>query len=104
MARKLYTGVVKAAQSGNWKPGNVWGGYKEGMIKLAPLNPAIPEELRNRIADMEKQLAAGTLHPFAGPVVDQDGKTRVAAGETMNDADLSRMDYYVQGVVSKLSK
>ncbi len=101
---KFYTGVVKAAQSGNWKPGNVWGGYKEGMIKLAPLNPAIPEELRNRIASMEKQLTAGTLHPFAGPVVDQDGKTRVAAGETMNDADLSRMDYYVQGVVSKLSK
>jgi len=51
---------------------------------------------------MEKQLTAGTLHPFAGPVVDQDGKTRVAAGETMSDADLSGMDYYVQGVVSKL--
>lgn len=99
-----YTRVVKAAQSGNWKPENIWGGYKEGMIKLAPLNPAIPEELRDRIASMEKQLAAGTLHPFAGPVVDQDGKTRVAAGETMSDADLSRMDYYVQGVVSKLSK
>jgi len=66
------------------------------------LNPAIPEELRNRIASMEKQLTAGTLHPFAGPVVDQDGKTRVAAGETMSDADLSGMDYYVQGVVSKL--
>jgi len=99
---KFYTEVVKAAQSGNWKPGNVWGGYKEGMIKLAPLNPAIPEELRNRIASMEKQLTAGSLHPFAGPVVDQDGKTRVAAGETMSDADLSGMDYYVQGVVSKL--
>jgi simple sugar transport system substrate-binding protein len=37
-------------------------------------------------------------------VVDQSGKTRVAAGETMSDADLSGMDYYVQGVVSKLSK
>ncbi len=99
-----YTQVVKAAQSGNWKPENIWGGYKEGMIALAPLNPSLPAELRNRIADMEKQLAAGTLHPFAGPVVDQDGKSRVAAGETMSDGDLSRMDYYVQGIVSKLSK
>ncbi len=100
----FYTEVVKAAQSGNWKPGNVWGGYKEGMISLAPLNPVIPAELRNRIASMEKQIAAGTLHPFSGPVVDQDGKTRVAAGQTMSDGDLSGMDYFVQGVVSKLSK
>ena len=99
-----YTKVVKAAQAGNWKPENIWGGYKEGMIQLAPLNPSLPAELRNRIASMEKQLAAGTLHPFAGPVVDQAGKTRVAAGETMSDGDLSGMDYYVQGVVSKLSK
>ncbi len=99
-----YTKVVKAVLAGNWKPESVWGGYKEGMIKLAPLNPAIPEELRNRIANMEKQLAAGTLHPFAGPVVDQDGKIRVAAGETMSDGDLSGMDYYLQGVVSKLPK
>ncbi len=97
-----YTKVVKAAQAGNWKPENIWGGYKEGMIQLAPLNPSLPAELRNRIASMEKQLAAGTLHPFAGPVVDQAGKTRVAAGETMSDSDLSGMDYYVQGVVSKL--
>ena len=97
-----YTKVVKAAMAGNWKPENVWGGYKEGMIKLAPLNPSIPAELRNRIASMEKQLTAGTLHPFAGPVVDQDGKIRVVAGETMSDGDLSGMDYYVEGVVSKL--
>lgn len=97
-----YTKVVKAAIAGNWKPENVWGGYKEGMIKLAPLNPSLPAELRNRIASMEKQLTAGTLHPFAGPVVDQDGKIRVVAGETMSDGDLSGMDYYVEGVVSKL--
>ena len=97
-----YTKVVKAAIAGNWKPENVWGGYKEGMIKLAPLNPSLPAELRNRIASMEKQLTAGTLHPFAGPVVDQDGNMRAVAGETMSDGDLSGMDYYVEGVVSKL--
>ena len=99
-----YTQVVKAAQSGSWKPESIWGGYKEGMIRLAPLNPSLPAELRSRIADMEKQMADGSLHPFTGPVVDQDGKTRVAACETMSDGDLSGMDYYVQGVVSKLSK
>jgi simple sugar transport system substrate-binding protein len=97
-----YTEVVKAAQSGDWKPVSTWGGYKEGMIALAPLNSAIPADLRERIAKMEGQLADGSLHPFAGPVVDQDGKVRVAAGSNMSDADLSKMDYYLEGVDSKL--
>jgi basic membrane protein A len=97
-----YTQTVKAAQAGTWKPDSTWGGYKEGMIKLAPLNSAIPADLQARIVSMEGQLADGSLHPFAGPVVDQDGTERVPAGSNMSDADLSKMDYYVNGVVSKL--
>ena len=99
-----YTNAVKQAQAGNWKATSTWGGYKEGMIKLAPLNPVIPEGTRALIADMEKQMAAGNLHPFAGPVVDQNGKTIVAAGQTMTDDQLNQMNYYLEGVVSKLPK
>lgn len=97
-----YVKTVKEAQAGTWKPTNVWGGYKEGMIKLAPLNDAIPEQLRNRILDMEKQMADGSLHAFAGPVVDQEGKTIVPAGSNMTDKQLSHMNYYLEGVVSKI--
>ncbi|MEM7564224.1 MAG: BMP family ABC transporter substrate-binding protein [Pseudomonadota bacterium] len=97
-----YVKTVKEVQAGTWKPGNVWGGYAEGMVALAPLNKAIPEELQNRIREMEKQMTAGTLHAFEGPVVDQDGKEVVAAGQTMSDEDLSGMNYYLQGVVSKI--
>ncbi len=94
--------TVKEALAGTWTPTNVWGGYAKGMIKLAPLNDAIPADLQGRIKDMEKQLTAGTLHPFAGPVVDQFGKTIVAAGKNMSDEQLSKMNYYLQGVVSKI--
>lgn len=97
-----YVSTVKAVQAGNWKPGSVWGGYAEGMVKLAPLNKAIPGELQDRIRKMEAQLKAGTLHPFAGPVVDQSGKTVVAAGQNMTDDQLNQMNYYLQGVVSKI--
>jgi simple sugar transport system substrate-binding protein len=97
-----YVKTVKEVQAGTWKPTNVWGGYKEGMVKLAPLNDAIPEELRNRILDMEKQMADGSLHAFAGPVVDQAGKTIVPAGSNMTDKQLSSMNYYLEGVVSKI--
>lgn len=99
-----YVETIKAVKAGTWKAENVWGGYKEGMVGLAPLNPAIPAELQARIRKMESQLTDGSLHPFAGPVVDQDGKTVIPAGQNMTDDQLSSMNYYVQGVVSKLPK
>ena len=97
-----YVKTVKEVQAGTWSPVSVWGGYPRGMIKLAPLNDAIPQELQARIRDMEKQLTERKLHPFAGPVVDQSGKTIVPAGTNMSDDELSKMNYYLQGVVSKI--
>ena len=72
------------------------------MIKLAPLNAAVPADLKESIVKLEGSLKAGTFHPFAGPVKDQDGKERVAAGKTMSDGELNKMDYYVEGVAGKL--
>jgi simple sugar transport system substrate-binding protein len=77
---------------------------KDGMIKLAPLNPTIPADVKAQVAKLEGELKAGTFQPFAGPVVDQDGKTRVPAGKSMTDDELGKMDYYVEGVASKLPK
>ena len=100
----FYTKAVADVLAGTWKTTNVWGGMKDGMIKLAPLNPAIPPEVRALVAKQEADIKGGTLHPFAGPVVDQDGKTRVPAGKNMTDDELGKMDYYVEGVASKLPK
>ncbi len=99
-----YTKVVEQVLAGTWKPESFWGGYKEGMIRLAPLNPVIPAELQQRVKQMEADLKAGTLKPFAGPVVRQDGKVLVKAGEAMTDHDLEKMNYYLEGVTSKLPK
>ncbi len=100
----FYTQIVKDTLAGTWKPSNIWGGYKEGMVALAPLNSAIPAELQKRIHAMEDDLRSGKLHPFTGPVVTQAGKTVVAVGSTMSDKELGSMGYYVQGVTSKFPK
>ena len=99
-----YTKAVQSVAAGGWKPTSIWGGYKDGMIKLAPLNAVIPADVKDQIAKLEGELRAGTFHPFAGPVKDQDGKERVATGKTMSDDELGKMDYYVEGVGSKLPK
>ena len=100
----FYTKAVGDALAGTWKTTNVWGGMKDGMVKMAPINPAVPADVKAQVAKLEADIVAGKLHPFAGPVVDQDGKTRVPAGKNMTDDELGKMDYYVEGVASKLPK
>ena len=51
-----------------------------------------------------KAIGAGELHPFQGPVKDQSGKVRVAAGSVMSDEDMLGFNWYVEGVVGKLPK
>ena len=98
----FYVKTVKEAQAGNWKPSSVWGGYQQGMVALAPLNDAIPADVRGKIQVLEADLRAGKFHPFTGPVVDQGGKTIVPAGQVMTDDQLNKMNYYLEGVVSKI--
>ncbi len=100
----FYAKTVGDAIGGMWKTSSTWGGMKDGMIKLAPLNPSTPADLKTQVATLEADIISGKLQPFAGPVVDQDGKTRVPAGKNMTDEELGKMDYYVEGVASKLPK
>ena len=100
----FYTKVVKEVLDKKWTGTNVWGGLKDGMIKLAPLNAAIPADVKKQVLKLEGEIKAGKFHPFAGPVVDQEGKERVAKGKNMTDAEMGAMNYYVQGVASTLPK
>ena len=72
------------------------------MIKLAPFNKAVPKDVQDQVMKVEADIKAGKFHPFTGPVKDNEGKERIAAGKTIDDATLNRMDYYVEGVQGKL--
>jgi basic membrane protein A len=97
-----YTKVANAVIAGTWKPATTWGGIKEGMIKLAPLNPAVPKDVAELVAGREKDIGSGKLHPFQGPIKDNSGKERVASGKTMSDDEMQKMDFYVEGVQGSL--
>ncbi len=100
----FYVKTLNEVTAGTWKPVNVWGGIKDGMIKLAPMNAAVPKDVQALVKKLEGEIVAGKLHPFQGPVVDQDGKTVLPAGKVMTDDEIGKMNYYVQGVASKLPK
>ncbi len=100
----FYIKTIKEVLAGTWKGTNLWGGFKEGMIKLAPLSPAIPADVQKQVAKLQAGITAGTFHPFQGPVVAQDGTLKVAVGKVISDDDLGGMKYLVQGVASSLPK
>jgi simple sugar transport system substrate-binding protein len=97
-----YTKVAQSAVEGKWKPDNLWGGIKDGMIRLAPYSPAVPTNVRAEVAKVETAIREGKFHPFSGPFKDNEGKERLASGKTLDDVTLNKMDYYVEGVQGKL--
>jgi basic membrane protein A and related proteins len=100
----FYTRTIKDVLAGKGEGVNIWGGFKEGMIKLAPFNKAVPKDVVAQVEKLEKEIAAGKFHPFQGPVVAQDGTVKVAKGAVMSDGDINAINYYVQGVDSPQPK
>jgi simple sugar transport system substrate-binding protein len=94
----FYTKVTREVLAGTWKGTNVWGGLKEGLVALAPFNPAVPADVVALVKATEREIATGKRHPFTGPFKDNTGRERLAAGRTMTDDELAVLDYYVEGV------
>jgi len=97
-----YTDTAKAALDGTWKPTDVWGGIKDGMIAMAPYNSAVPSAVLQDVAAKQAQIATGTLKPFTGPVKDQNGKTQIAANTSLSDKEILEMHWFADGVQGKL--
>jgi len=99
-----YVERTKAVLDGTWKSSDTWGGLDAGMVELAPFNSAIPEDVVAEARAAEKAIAAGTLHPFQGPIKAQDGTLKAEEGEVLSDEVLLGMDWYVEGVQGSLPK
>ncbi|TAK83266.1 MAG: BMP family ABC transporter substrate-binding protein [Aquabacterium sp.] len=97
-----YVAKVRQALEGKWRPEDTKWGMKEGMIELATLNPAISADTVKLFEAKKAAIAGGSFHPFSGLVKDQAGATKVAAGQTISEAELWGMKWYVEGVEGKL--
>ncbi len=97
-----YTRVARSVIDGNWRVKPVWGGMKDGFVRLAPLNPSVPKDVAALVAAREADIKAGRLHPFSGRIVDREGRVRLQAG-VMPDAQIATMSYFVPGVVGTLA-
>ena len=98
-----YAEIIEAVAAGTYAPGAYWGGMDDGIVDLAPLADDVPGDVASQISDVAEQLREGEWDVFTGPINDQDGTERVAAGETMEDGPMLGMDWFVEGVVGDAS-
>ncbi|BDD88777.1 BMP family ABC transporter substrate-binding protein [Desulfofustis limnaeus] len=94
----FYEETVKQVQEGVWKSASVWPGLKEGIVDLAPISEMVPQAVRDQIM-AKKEAIIGGEEVFMGPLKDQNGVEKVAAGVAMSDEEMLGMTWFVQGVV-----
>ncbi|MBN8487592.1 MAG: BMP family ABC transporter substrate-binding protein [Burkholderiales bacterium] len=97
----FYTRVAQDVIAGRWTNTPVWGGMKDGLVKLSALSDTLPAAARQAVTRREADIMAGRFQPFGGRLVDNAGQQRQASG-TLSDAQIARMDWLVEGVVGTL--
>ena len=94
-----YSQVARSVIEGRWQARPVWAGMKDGLVQLSGIDARLPKDVRDGLESRRQALVAGRLLPFAAPLVDNGGRTRLAQG-ALDDAGIAKMDWFVQGVVA----
>lgn len=99
-----YVNTVKAIKEGTWKSDQYWGPMSDKIVDLAPYGPMVSEEVKTLVEAKKQEIIDGKFDVFTGPIKDQTGKERVAAGQKMTDAEMLSFDWFVEGVEGTIPK
>jgi basic membrane protein A len=94
-----YTERVEAAMNGTWETHAYYGSIGDGMVDIASFGSAVDQETRDQIEEVKSSLASSPNSDFTGPIMDQSGEERVAAGEVLPLEDILSMDWFVAGTI-----
>ena len=98
----IYREKIQAVLDGSWESKSIWYGLSEGVVKMAPMHPDIPESVTERISKHRNAIINGDREVFQGPVRNQDGEEIIAEGESLSDGQLLEINWYVEGIKGKL--
>ena len=99
-----YVEAIKQVRAGTWKSIDDWWPIGTGIAGLSPFGPEVTDALKNLVGQRQQDLVAGHFDVFWGPINDQSGTLRIAAGEKPTDAVLLSRIWFVEGVVGALPK
>jgi simple sugar transport system substrate-binding protein len=100
-----YTQRARAVLDGSWKSGDVWGGVKEGMIRVGDFGPKVPKAVQQEVLARQQDIADGRLQPFraVADVRDNRGRVVIAKGSALSDAQILQMNWLVEGVQGRIA-
>lgn len=98
-----YTQVARSVINGTWKPQPVWGGMKDGLVQLSAISADVPAPVQALVGARRKAIVEGRFKPFAAPLVDNEGRVRLAAG-SLDDVSIATMNWFVRGVQGSVPK
>lgn len=96
-----YIKRIQDAMDGTWKSTDTWGGFDSGMLHMSPFTN-MPDDVAALATQTVADITSGKNKVFVGPITDQTGAVKVAAGVDMDDMALNSMQWLVQGIDGKL--
>jgi simple sugar transport system substrate-binding protein len=100
---KVYTDYVNMIRGGQWTPGLIRGGLKEGFVKMSPYGAEATPDARKAADAVKAKLMDGSFLIFKGPLKDNAGRIVIAEGTALPQTatELEKMDYLVEGVIGR---
>lgn len=99
-----YTLLIKAAMEDKPMINFLRGGLKEGFVKTSAFGTAVPPDAQKKSLAVKDKMLKGDFVIFKGPLMDNTGKTVIAAGtaHAQQDPALEGMNYLVDGVIGQI--
>ncbi len=95
----FYKDIVNRVKAGTWKSESLWPGLNKNIVGLAPFGKMVPDDIRKKTIAKMKDIESGKAKVFTGPIYDQDGNIKVAAGAFATDEEMLGMKWFVKGVI-----
>ncbi len=99
-----YIKRIGALMDGSYAQADAWEGIAGGEVEIGEITDAVPADVKAEAEALRDSIAAGTYHPFTGPIKKQDGSEWLAEGATAPDGDLLGMAFYVEGIAGEIPK
>ena len=98
---RYYTQRARAVLDGTWQSGDVWGGVREGMVRVGDFGSKVPPAGEEEVLARQEDMAGGKVQPFRAGAVgvrDNAGHEVIAPGQALTDAQILQMNWLVEGV------
>jgi basic membrane protein A len=98
----FYTKDVQRILDGTWVSGSSWLGLSDGVVGLDEITENCLPGTADVVESAKSGILDGSFDIWAGEIRDNQGEVRVSSGETLDDAQLQSLDWFVEGVIGSV--